>query len=166
MEASETCDLYEAWSWTRPRRYKSNLKTSAIKPSTEYVLLLRKIRIACGFGKHVLIITQTNVISNWTLDWGQHILPQAVGFQRVVLGSLLYPNQHLQLVRKTNYWTLLRPIKNSGEGPVLCLKTSRYFWCMLKFEIRLPEITRVCISRRYSSKSKVTLSELLYFIII
>lgn len=66
-EASETCDLYEEGSWARPRRCKSKLRTSAInaiKQITGQVLLLRKMRIGCGLGKHDLIITQANVSSN------------------------------------------------------------------------------------------------------
>lgn len=54
--ASGTCDLCEAESSARPRRCKSNLKTSAIKQITEHVSLLRKSRTGCGFGKHGFII--------------------------------------------------------------------------------------------------------------
>ena len=41
---------------------KNKLRTSAVKQITEQILLLRKMRIGCGFGKHGLIITQANVI--------------------------------------------------------------------------------------------------------
>ena len=49
---------------SKAKKMEKNLKTSAIKQIREHVLLLRKIRIGCGFGKHGLIIAQANVISN------------------------------------------------------------------------------------------------------